>query len=453
MSFQTPMTQGPYAQPQISYDPFGYGNQPQNVMIYNDPGLWQHCTSVEIENYRLRSQLNRAELCEDAYRDFYADSSGYHAKGKYGKYIRFTDVIVKQAVHIIPDKMCDIDSYYLLYLDRGNLAPLRLTESDYLHDKTLIIAIQAHSKTAVRKAPTMKNSADLLRKIIATMLIEVHTPFRAGWCIINEQPRFMQYAHRFSSHQQSDALLSVAYLDENYASPVFSNCATELISSPFRRIKNAQVRGLLFLMQHIAFLFSLLSQLGYQVPIGLCICCSTARTEEWCKDLFSLYGDQPISLDSPHSAFSRALIARKDQSAVILDHRNTRSADKNTYLLVQAIASGYIDDARVGLTVLAALPVVISRSATDLSCSPLFMSINIADADIDWEEGITPMENCSEYFASFASYSETHISEMKAALCKGKSWAFGKAEDLTSEGTAMLSCLYGMWTFIKLTSL
>lgn len=428
---------------------FCYGPQDRTGFFFNDLKLMMAYSKTTAENYKLHKKQENAELREEAYRAWYEDELGYHTKTKTGGIVYFLKCKLKGVIRFNPDKECNIAPFFLLFFDRGKASPLRIDVSDFDRDRSLVSAIQSHTGTSITRAPTQKNSVDLIRQIIETKERVIDTPFRSGWSEVNEQIRFLQFAKKFTSHQGSDQLLPIDFLDKNYGSLTFSKSAAELMSPSFEMIVNPTVRALLFLVLHHAFLSSLVNRLDRYIPLGICLCCANARVENWCQELFSLYGDPAIPLDLSASAFCRALSARKDQAAVILDRRYTKNAKTNSDLLKQAVASGYIDNRKGDPISLASLPVVISQSATELSCSPLFLTISISDEDINWGDGFEPVAGMSEYFASFACYVEEHISKLKDDLRAGRKWAMGRAKNLTSEATAMLGCLFGVWSFLS----
>lgn len=424
---------------------------PQNyVNVTYDPLAWEHCRKLEVENQRQRNQLQLIELKENAYRDVYSTQDGYMAPGRSGKWGHFTGFTFSHAFLIRPGVNCEKEPFYLLYFNRSDLGPLAIPEKDFGNDKKVLTALENHSHTAIRKAPTLSNSVALLRKEIGKLLQTIEVPFQAGWTQNGEQFRFMQFADKFLSHQKGGMLLPLNYMNDVTSNQAVSSRATELLATTLSRIKNPALRGLLCLFIHIAFLYSLLMQLGYRVPLGLCLHCGSARAEEICKVLFKLYGDDPIPLSLAEPVFARLLLEKKDQAAVILDCWNSKSASPNANLLEQSISSGSI--AHKGSTAaspLFALPVVISTVTSQLSCSPLILTLDVKDSDFDWEsDELFDLVDTSEHFQAFAHFVGDHITDLTAALKAGKIWAMRSFEDLPSTGIDMLAALYGVWAIL-----
>ena len=423
---------------------------PNYVNVTYDPLAWEHCRKLEVENQRQRNQLQRIELKENAYRDVYSTQDGYMAPGRSGKWGHFTGFTFTHAFLIRPGVNCEKEPFYLLYFNRSDLGPLAIPEKDFGNDKKVLTALENHSHTAIRKAPTLSNSVALLRKEIGKLLQTIEVPFQAGWMQYGANMRFMQFADRFLSHQKGGVLLPLNYMNDVTSNQAVSSRATELLATTLNRIKNPTLRGLLCLFIHIAFLYSLLMQLGYRVPLGLCLHCGSARAEEICKGLFKLYGDDPIPLSLAEQLFARLLLEKKDQAAVILDCWNSKSASPNANLLEQSISSGSI--AHKGSTAaspLFALPVVISTVTSQLSCSPLLLTLDVKDSDFDWEsDDLFDLVDTSEHFQAFAHFVGDHITDLTAALKAGKSWAMRNFEDLPSTGIDMLAALYGVWAIL-----
>lgn len=425
--------------------------QTQNyVNVTYDPLAWEHCRKLEVENQRQRNQLQRIELRESAYRDVYSSQDGYLAPGRSGKWDHFTCFTISRAFLIRPGANCEKEPFYLLYFNRSDIGPLAIKEKDFSKDKIVLTALENHTHSAIRKAPTLSNSLALLRKEIGNRLETIEVPFQAGWTQHGEQFRFMQFADKFLSHQKGGVLLPLNYMNDVTSNQAVSSRATELLATTLSRIKNPTLRGLLCLFIHIAFLYSLLMQLGYRVPLGLYLHCGSARAEEICKGLFKLYGDDPIPLSLAEQLFARLLLEKKDQAAVILDRWNSKSASPNADLLEQSISSGGIaPKGSATASPLFALPVVISTVTSQLSCSPLLLTLDVKDSDFDWEsDDLFDLVDTSEHFQAFAHFVGDHITDLTAALKAGKIWAMRSFEDLPSTGIDMLAALYGVWAIL-----
>jgi len=439
---------------------FSNDSQPQAMMgalstqnyinVTYDPLAWEHCRKLEVENQRHRNQLQRIELKENAYRDVYSTQDGYMAPGRSGKWGYFTGFTFTHAFLIRPGVNCEKDPFYLLYFDRSDIGPLAIPEKDFGNDKKVLTALENHSHTAIRKAPTLSNSVALLRKEIGKLLQTIEVPFQAGWMQYGANMRFMQFADRFLSHQKGGMLLPLNHMPDVAAKKAVSSRASELLATTLSRIKNPTLRGLLCLFVHVAFLFSLLLQLGYRVPLGLCLHCGTARAEEVCTGFFRLYGDDAISLSLSEAVFARLLLERKDQAAVILDRWDVKCAKPNADLLEQAISSGSIVyKGSTAASPLFALPVVISTVTSQLSCSPMLLTLDVKDTDFDWEsDDLFDLVDTSEHFQAFAHFVGDHITDLTAALKAGKIWAMRSFEDLPSTGIDMLAALYGVWAIL-----
>ena len=260
----------------------------------------------------------------------------------------------------------------------------------------------------------------------------------------------MQFADKFLSHQRGGMLLPLNFMPAVASKEAVSSRATELLATTLGKIKDPTLRGLLCLFVHLSFLYSLLLQLGYQVPLGLCLHCGSARAEEVCKGFFRFYDDSPIPLSLAEPVFARLLQERKDQAAVILDRWNSKSSSPNADLLEQAISSGGIAyKGCTGGTPLLALPVVLSTVTSQLSASPLLLTLDVKDEDFDWEaDDLYEMVDTSEHFQAFAHFVGEHINDLKEALKAGRIWAMRNFEDLPSSGIDMLAALYGVWTIL-----
>lgn len=425
--------------------------QTQNyVNVTYDPFAWEHCRRLEAENLHHRNALLRVELKENAFRDVYVDQNGYMAKGKSGKRDYFTLFIFTHAYLIQPHSSCNVSPYYYLYFNRPGLGPLAIPEKDFGNDKKLLTVLENHTHSSIRKTPTLNNSAALLRKQVAGLLQTIEVPFQAGWVQYGEKMRFTQFADRFLSHQKGGMLLPVNFVPDVASKSAVSSRATELLAATLGKIKNPTLRGLLCLFVHLGFLYSLLLQLGYRVPLGLCLHCGTARAEEVCKGFFRFYGDDPIPLSLAEAVFARLLQERKDQAAVILDRWNAKSSSPNADLLEQAISSGGIAyRGCAGVSSLLALPVVLSTVTSQLSASPLLLTLDVKDSDFDWEaDDLFDMVDTSEHFQAFAHFVGEHIDNLKVSLKAGKIWAMRNFEDLPGTGIDMLAALYGVWAVL-----
>lgn len=238
---------------------------------------------------------------------------------------------------------------------------------------------------------------------------------------------------------------------------MIAKLAAEKEIALFSALRNSDRCGSLFLLLHTALLHSLLRGLGYPVPMAALLYCEDRRCEQLCELLLQCFSESPIRLEQEQDTFSWELIGRKDEPLIIVDALDGSLSKVNRATLQTVLASGKISARfrREGYDEpLRALPVVITEQVSELTCSPMWLTIDIKSEDVDMNRCIELLSDCpdnKEYVSTFLSYASEHVHDLKVALDHGRKYVLGldEARNLTVEAMDTLVILVGVREFLE----
>lgn len=220
----------------------------------------------------------------------------------------------------------------------GINAAISLPQDRFFSDSHLLNALE-EAGARVTQRRSVKATAALIRSAIAGRMRSVSLNFYGGWQTASDGESYHFGAFpKFSTHQAATSLTLSVEATTGASAAVASAAASQFLPV-FSIFPDPSVRQTLVLWWHTAALYSLLTQLGFPPPMGMC--CFTTNPEQLrcLQALFAWFGDTPISLNLPASEFNTALLHRKDQPLLVLDEARLDAATKNVESLAAAVVN------------------------------------------------------------------------------------------------------------------
>ena len=418
---------------------------------YNDPAVYAEKEKLAVENERYRCREQYRKQNETAFAKLEVSyRQCLMTPAKTGEMIKVADFNFLSAQKV---KQPDGNIRYILNLTTKPDEPLELTQKEYFNDKLLLAALSEHSGKTILTCRTIRNTADIFRQAISVFIKKTELPFQGGWTVIDGNPRFLEYANGSTHTEQGSLELPHAISTEN-RTPEVKACAAERLTSHFLRIKNAAARSVLFLIFHIALLYSLLRDLGYQVPGGLYLSVPDARVRAYAQDILTCFHDPVVSLDAAPGLFTRNLALWKDEALLLDDSRLTSNSAKNCETLRAVVATGSLVDEKGTARLLNSVPVVLSAQASDLGSFSHLVNLDLNDSDIEWPsfitEGVQANIDPHGYALDFLASVESSIGVLRHDLESGRHWALAEGgSELTAPAMDFLGLFHGISHFLK----
>lgn len=414
----------------------------------------RHAQAV-IENAQLRQQLAQKQAAEDAYRDLVALNGRLYTTDKTGRLVELLSHEVEWSSHIIPDPPFTFAPCYMVKL-KGVDTPLMIRATDYLRDQPLLQALQelpGVKVTLLRQSTRL--TANALRDAFSTSMQVVRPNFYGGWVPLSDG----NYQFLLSSDHKTHATESSSVPFSPLAGfPSGADVATSvrrLWNEVLTPIQNPSARWLVLLCLHASSLYSLLQHLGHPLPLALCIFSNDSRAVAFFHRLFSGFGDPPLSLDTPPACFSRRLLEYKDEPLLILDVHNSANAKSNSLLLTELLATRQVPwshKKEQGHFPLQALPVILSRAASALSCAQDCLVLDFGTENFDFglfsdkNSGIS--RDIQRYFFNFVRIVQQNLATLNETLARTERDSLSLSEgNLSQRCTQGLSVLLAIDAF------
>lgn len=414
----------------------------------NSPANLTYCNTLQPNNYptsRLGYQqplartdtVQKRYLEEEAYTEIVSTPAGLYVQGKSG---RLHCVFPKQFLRCIcvtPDIRYHGAICYYIYFS-GKDEPLKISEKDFGVPKKLSRALSQHFNTPVKRFDSQAKTDALLQTFFAseTQPVDIHYYF--GWifeenlwkhCLWNGK------THAISSGDIPDiveALMSDRNFDQNQASASAELVAVSQTIDMMCAIHNSGIRGVLWVLLHMAALFKLLDGMDFRIPMGVCLSSNETRSLMAIEPLLTWFDDASIQLTAEKSSFCQLIKERSDQPLGVWD---APSQVNNSQLMIQSVRTGNIEPAYKNSDVylkLMAMPFVLSTGNTTLSFSPDFIPIEISSDDLAVDACNMFSSNCcyfEDYLNNFMRYVEKDQGTLPGFLQKRMSELISRSED------------------------
>ena len=433
-------------------------NQRGNVTsVFNDPALVNYTIEKAVGEQKAIDKLEQFKNNHDAFQEvIMSNTSGTFLKDKSGHLVPLMDFYISKAIHLQHKSGTKVNSLIAITINNENTSVF-LTDKEFFEDKKLVHALEKHTEKPIYLRSSLKRSAELVRQQVAKVCAEVIIPEFAGWVTSGGRMTYLHFELEdlTSTHQGEDSWMLPQQPDMSDRTMEVRACAAEFFCRYFKGVKDITTRAILFLSAHLGMLSSLLPEFGCRLPAALYLFCPAPHIQEVIRILFQSFQDPPLDLSLPERAFGHGLEERKDEIALILDHRTTDHAAHNAATLQCAISTGAFELKDKGEVLLQSLPVIISASVTDLAAFSGCLVIDLPPDGFDLpdDEGnadVQSVDPFSGYRLDFIAFTEEHLPQLREDLRKGKRWAATKIdEELSQPASDLLGTLRGIAVFAR----
>lgn len=359
------------------------------------------------------------------------------------------------ALWVEPQPPLREEPFFLIWSSLSD-TPLRITENDFFHDSRLITGLHSHSGLEVTLIGSQKKTASLLRLAITGHLTIVHQEAYAGWQKCGENYRFQLFSNH-SAHWKNESMLPrVSTADKPPDFSAVAATSAQQIWPVFRLVSDRTARQMVVLWFYAAQLYSLLREIGHEIPMALYLFSSDHDLPTYLKHLFCWYGDAPISPDTATAEFKNALLCRRDQPLLLMDNGGSKRAMENISAFERTLADLHVEwrsGKKSTSLPLQALPTIISNQISSLCCIPQVVVVEVAADNFDWSgwvELFNEIGDHAEHRECFARFTEMHIDDLRVGLEDGKKRAIKMSRrQLNERCVQTLGVLLGMQTFLQ----
>lgn len=347
------------------------------------------------------------------------------------------------------------EKFFLIQTSVSDM-PLRITEDDFFRDSKLIAHLHSHPGVKVSLVGSQKNTASHLRLALLEHVQHFQQEAYAGWQKYGDGFHFRLFSS-FSTHSGPGQMLPLASRSDQF--PDFSAVAATTAKQfwpVFRLITDSNTRQMLVLCFYAAQLYTLLRELGFEIPMAPYFFSSDRDVLTYLKHVFGWYGDEAISMDMAATDFRDALLCRRDQSLLLADDGCSRRASENIRTLENTLADHHVpwkSNRDVISLPLQALPVIISGQISSLCCVPETFIIDIEPEKFDWSRWVNLLDtvsNHAEHRECFVRHTESHFDELRAALADGCKQAIRVSHgQLNERCVRTLGILLGIQEFLQ----
>lgn len=430
--------------------------------VYNvgiPPGVVQHWTDYvansEYQRAKLESKLQRQLQAEQAYQEILQLNGRTCVLGKNGRPQEVVNCGFPYAYLVEPQPPLH-DKPFLIIGTSVSSEPLRITEEDFYRDSRLVTKLHSHPEVEVKIVGSQKRTALYLRLAITKSLKVVRQSPYAGWYKSGDGYHF-QLLSNASSHLNQGSLLPPMPMADK--SPDFSAVAAASAQQfwpVFRIVTNRAVRQTLVVWFYTSQVYTLLRELGFEMLMAPIFFSTEKRAVTYLKNLFSWYGDKPVSTNIPPRDFNAAMVARRDEPLLIIDECSSKRVLENIQTLKDALADHTVpwkSGREVVSLPLQASPIIVSTQVSSVCCVPETIIIDISTEDFEWSRWgdlIDQVAKHTEHRECFVRYTEAHIDDPRNALAAKKKHAITMScGQLHERCIHTLAILLGMQAYLE----
>ncbi len=315
------------------------------------------------------------------------------------------------------DPLYQLENYYIIYFTNID-KPLILSLKDINNPDTLCDAVSATTGHQVKRFGGERKVGRLLRNYINSRAKEISVPFYAGWKNADGIWTFIMLNGSTHGRIYSKLTNPAKFTNREATTIELPSATTNLtmvqqVTRLMDCIASPDIRSILFTWIHAAALYSLLNELGYTIPLGICLYSADPQVMRALEAVMSWYGDIPIPLELPAKDFRFQIIARKDQPVLV---RDSAVKSGNSEILLNALETGAIPGDRSGTSYpLQALPTIITSQLSNFCFSPQFILLEISSDDLENNSlaQLTQLQKyLPDYIQCYSHYVESHIEQL-----------------------------------------
>ena len=410
----------------------------------------ENCT-LSVSNEKLRHQLERSHLREQAYSEVLERDSCTYVPDRNGNLQELMDCEVESSLYLSFSP--PIRNTQLYYVQMSGDNAVFITADDFENDGRLINRLQQLG-IRVRLQRSKPTTAALLRQAINRHLSDQLLNCYAGWQSDGSNTFAYQLFPDLSTHWQTDHDLTTPTINAAQSEAVIATAACRFLPV-FNVIRTPFLRQMVILLYHEAAIHTLLQQLGYKLPLSSCLFSTDAETLSALKALMTWFSDQPLTLDTPAGDLPDALLFRKDEPLLVEDRGRLAHAKRNAETLDTAVVTGLVSW-QAGKNKTRSLPlkapiVLLSSRPSALICAPEVMVLDFLPDDFDqesWLEAAEQIGQNSDYLMAFCSFTSTHLPLLRTALSEGQTAALRFAGNFSEPCRQTFGLFLGLQKFL-----
>ena len=442
--------QYPYPPCQPTAQQFYYNPMLNSVL----PQLLQVMQEVMIQQGRLNQlSMEREYQQERAYSEITNENNHYCVSDKNGNKHAILGAVISAVFYLQFDDLYEVDPCYILSISKAS-EPLVLSAEKLSRPNILLCEIARVSGHNIRQFKSSTMTADLLRTFIASRAQSRYIPFYQGWQLDKGTKQWsFVFANGTTHGSRSPVPCDCGKDIAPFANltPSSGLQAAEQFIQLMSIIKTPGIRTIVCRWFHAAALASLLTGIGYRIPMGLCFYSIDSRINRYLEHIFSWFGDSTIPMSMSERAFRDAMVERKDQPCLF---RDKGDYSENSKIFLNSLCSGKIEITSkrvISSPDLGSLPTVLSDSTSVLSISPNFATIEIDSSDFFpiTEKSLSALSGyISDYVFAFNTWISSHVSELHSQILRGIDEVYenkgGNYKDFNEESVTTLGVLLGI---------
>lgn len=322
-----------------------------------------------------------------------------------------------------------------------------------MSDKKLVSIIRRIPGVEVNIQRTTSTTASLLRHAIDAKVKTVFLDYYGGWSLYGDNAQYMFFSDGRTHASGVQGGLFGRYIESTSAA-VTATAATQYLPA-FQILTDTFARWMLLASFHVAGMYSLLEDMGYQIPLALALFSEEPEQRLYLHRLLCWFGDPMITPDEHPQKQTLEVLARKDQPILLADHGRLNK-NKCTEIWEGILANG---NATVKLGgeektfPVRGLLTILSDRPSVLTCASEVLLLDIPPGSLDrdlWLELEERIADNRDYLYAFVGYVEGHIAELREAMTEGHRKALRTCSgDLNERCLSMLSILFGVDIFLS----
>lgn len=365
-------------------------------------------------------------LKDNAFKKVFLSEVGVYAIDEYGCHVVIIASGIEYCKFVQTDSNYKIRPFYAIKF-RKYPNPLIISKSELLNKTQFSQFLVQQLHIDITIYPYRARLLTALQNFFRDTAVCIDFPFYYGWLASESHWEYTVFASPMNTSRLPSRTThgSVAFDWKNCLDciikadsfvPVPMNTSVQLTAvnqaiTSMDVIHNGSLRKLLWLLLHIASLYSLLLGTKNKVPYGFCFFSENERTLSPLKELFSWFQDDPIKITEGKNRFVTLLTERKDEPLLLLDSEGQIS---NSKLLEQGIDTGYVECGKKAHE-LHALPIVLSNMLSHITRSKRFICFNVDDDDISLDANRIFSDNY-DYLMEYLHYFNLFVQEQQKTI-------------------------------------
>lgn len=431
-------------------------SQPQPMQTYlpviNCDALADRLVCLASENSRLQVRLRNKEAAERAYSDITVFNEQTYTISRTGAPRVLLNRSVNSAYYMELHPLFRSPPIYVVWLS-GVEDALIISAETFFSDKKLISAIQRIPGVEVTIQRTTSTTASLLRHAIDSKVKSIFLDYYGGWTLYGDDAQYIEFPDGRTHASGVQEGISGRFIEPT-SSAVMATAVARYLPA-FQILTDTFARWMLLVSFHVAGMYSLLEDMGYQIPLALALFSEEPEQRLYIRRLLCWFDDPVITPNKHPRNQAMEVLSRKDQPIFLMD---SGRLNKNGCV---GIWESALMDRNVTVKLgreektfpVRGLLTILSDRPSVLTCASEVLLLDIPPGSLDrglWLEQEERIADNRDYLDAFVGYVEGHIAELREALRAGHREALRTCTvDLNERCLLMLGILFGMNIFLS----